>query len=418
VGKIVILSERLPYPPTSGTKNLLYNYCKILHEKLGMDVVNISFMEQEDDVSLKPDFISKTYELPNPSGKTKLFNIIIKTFFQRKYPIQVSLFWDLKIKKRIYEILNEEKPDYVIADFIRTTEYFKDFHGYRIADLQDLLSLRYERQLKVNLETINPYGAYLYRMPKATQAFLNIAAIKKVVMRTEIKLLRTFEKNVGSQYDRVMFVARSEGDLFDKIIGQHKSLVVPLGVDYEYFSQELTIEKVSHSIAFMGALNVAHNENGILHFIKHIFQLVLKRTPDARLYIIGGGATEQIKQFASENIILTGKVEDVRIAISSCEVFICPLQFGSGIKTKNLEAMAMGMPVVTTTIGAENIDAQSGADWYIADDNNKFADAIVWLFDDESLRNRIGFSGQLFVKNNFTWAFAEKAFEEVLNNEQ
>ena len=73
--KIVLLSERLPYPPTSGTKNLLYNYCKILHEKLNLEVINISFLEQDENISAKPDFISRVYTMPNPSGKTKLKNI-------------------------------------------------------------------------------------------------------------------------------------------------------------------------------------------------------------------------------------------------------------------------------------------------------------------------------------------------------
>ena len=170
--KIVLLSERLPYPPTSGTKNLLYNYCKILHEKLNLEVINISFLEQDENISAKPDFISRVYTMPNPSGKTKLKNIILKTFIRREYPLQVSLFWDPAIKEKIDDIIHDERPDYVIADFIRTTEYLKDYTGSKIADLQDLLSLRYERQLKVDLRTINPYGAYLFRLPKFAQTVL------------------------------------------------------------------------------------------------------------------------------------------------------------------------------------------------------------------------------------------------------
>lgn len=64
--KIILLSERMPYPPTSGTKNLLYNYCKILHDNLGMEVINISFLEQDDPSDKKADFKGKTYTLPNP----------------------------------------------------------------------------------------------------------------------------------------------------------------------------------------------------------------------------------------------------------------------------------------------------------------------------------------------------------------
>lgn len=411
--KIVILTERLPYPPTSGTKNLLYNYCKILHNDFGMEVVNISFKEDGDDVSLKPDFISKTYTLPNPSGTAKLKNLIVKTFIQQKYPMQVSLFWDEKVKKIIDKIVSREKPDYVIADYVRTTEYLKDHKGFKIADLQDLLSLRYSRQLEADLSTINPYGAYLFRLPKPIQSVLQVNWIKKCIMKTEVKLMRRFEKDVANYYDRVAFVAKQEGRRYDKMVGDKKSIVVPLGVNYEYFSEKVETEKLHHSIAFLGAMNVSHNEYGIIHFIKDIFPLVLKKVPDAKLYIIGGGATEQLKSLASDNVILTGRVDDVRVAISACDVFVCPLVFGSGIKNKNLESMAMGVPVVTTTIGAENIDAVDRQDWFVSDSNEDFADDVVKFLLDEKLREEIGKNGQTFVKNNFTWKQAEKAFHEV-----
>lgn len=413
--KIILLSERMPYPPTSGTKNLLYNYCKILHDNLGMEVINISFLEQDDHSDKKPDFIGKTYTLPNPSGLQKLKNIIFKTFLKEDYPLQVSLFWDPQIKRRIDSIVAEEKPDYVIADFVRTTEYFKDYNGYKIADLQDLLSLRYERQLNVDLSTINPYGAYLFRLPKLVQNVLQLTFVKKWVMRTEIKLLKKYEVNVGRCYDRVMFVAKSEGERFDMMLGEKKSLIAPLGVDYEFFSQDLGLQKKNNSIAFMGALNVAHNENGIIHFIEKCMPEIVDSIPSATLYIIGGGASEHLKQYASENIVFTGRVSDVRIAVGECEVFICPLQFGSGIKTKNLEAMAMGMSIVTTTIGAENIGATDGKDWIIADSSKDFCKAIIKLLNSpEGYRNHIGRSAKKYVSTNFTWKNAELSFRELM----
>lgn len=416
--KIVILSDRLPYPPISGTKNLLFNYCKILHEKLGMEVINISFLEHGDDISKKPDFISRSYSLSNPSVKVKVKNLLVKTLIQRIYPIQVSLFWDSKIKIEIDRILEKEKPQFVVSDLIRTTEYLKDYNGFKIADLQDLLSLRYEKQLLVNIKTINPYGAYLFRLPAIIQRLLQLAFVKRVVMRIEIRLLQKFEKNVGFQYDRVMFVAKREGDIYNSILGIKKSLIVPLGVSIDYLTQRIKQNKVPYSIAFMGALNVSHNENAILHFANDIFPKVLEKLPDAKLYIIGGEATSSIKKLSSNSIILTGRVEDVRVEMGKCQIFICPLLFGSGIKTKNLEAMAMGIPVVTTSIGAENIEAVDGKDWFIANEDEKFAEYIVRLLNNEILCEQIGCSGQNFVKENFSWDLASNAFSEVFKNEQ
>lgn len=413
MSKIVILTERLPYPPTSGTKNLLYNYCRILHDNLGFEVINISFLEQNDDISLKPNFIDKTYSLRNPSKRAKLKNLLLKTIIKREYPMQVSLFWDENIKNYIYKILEKEKPDFVIADLVRTTEYLKDYPCFKIADLQDLLSLRYKRQQKLNLTTFNPYGAYLFRFPKFIQNFLQMEIIKRFVLKNETKLLEKYEQNIGKCYNRVMFVAENEGKLFDQMIGLNKSLIVPVGVDIEYFSENLNVEKEENSIAFFGALNVAHNENGIIYFIRNIFPIVRQRVPNAKLYIIGGGVTEKIKAVAVEGVVLTGRVDDIRTIVKKCKVFVCPLQFGSGIKTKVLESMAMNVPVVTTSVGAENISAIDGRDWLIKNNDQSFAEAVVSILQDKELCNYLSINGQRYVKENFSWSIAECSFREV-----
>lgn len=417
MSKILILSERLPFPPNSGTKNLLYNYCRILYFKLGLEVVSVSFLEDDDDKNIeKPEFINKVYKLPNPIGKSKIKNLLMQTFIKKKFPMQVSLFWDPKIKEKIDEIIEQEKPQIVIADLVRCAEYLKDFNGLRILDMQDLFSLRYERQLQMDLESLNPYGAYLYRLSKFVQSILSKKSIKKLVMSQEIKLLKKYEEEISDSYDRIMFVAKSEGEIYNKRIHSNKSLIVPLGVDYEYFSEKLNVNKIPHSIAFMGALNVAHNENGILHFIKNIFPEVKQNIKDAKLYIIGGGATDNIKKYAdNQSVILTGRVPDVREAVGACEIFICPLQFGSGIKTKNLEAMAMGLPVVTTIIGAENIDGENKKDWFVASSDSEFAKNVCTLMENTNLRKYIGENGQNYVKNEFSWSLAEKSLKEVLN---
>lgn len=100
--------------------------------------------------------------------------------------------------------------------------------------------------------------------------------------------------------------------------------------------------------------------------------------------------------------------------LEQCKVFVCPMTFGSGIKTKNLEAMAMGLPVVTTNIGAENINAVNGKDWMVEDENIRFADSVATLLTDNGKRLLIGKNGSDFIKSNFTWDVARKKFEELL----
>ena len=91
------------------------------------------------------------------------------------------------------------------------------------------------------------------------------------------------------------------------------------------------------------------------------------------------------------------------------------MTFGSGIKTKNLEAMAMGLPVVTTTIGAENIDAKNGHDWFVVVESERFADQVVSLLLTSEGRREMGKCASAFVNDKFSWDVAEKQFETILD---
>jgi len=412
---MLFVTARLPYPPTSGRKNVMYNYCRIMHDIYHLKIVIVSFLERGDAVSPKPDFIEKVYVLPNVTARKKLTNLLTKTLIAGKFPLQVSLFWDDSIMAEIERILTAEQPDYTMADMVRTTEYLRDYSGYKIADLDDLLSLRYQRQLEIDLKYVNPYGAYLYSLPRFIQQLLELKFLKRQIMKKEVKLLSNYEKEICEIYDKTVFVAEQEARKLNQQLGKKNAMSIPLGVDVDYYGAYYRkLEVVPHSICFLGAMSVSHNEAGVIHFIEDILPLVLKRVPDAKFCIVGGGITEQVKTRASEHVILTGRVKDVRDYICRHQVFVCPLIFGSGIKTKNLEAMAMGVPVVTTTIGAENIDAKNDNEWLVADTDEAFADCVVRVMEDQELAHKLQKNAYQFVCNYFTWDNATKKFEELL----
>lgn len=401
--KLLFLTARLPYPPISGRKNVMYYYCKYLHEMYGYEIVNVSFLEDGDEVAIKPEFINKIYKLKNPSGKAKIKNLILNTIIKQKYPIQVSLFYDKKIQSIIQNIIEDENPDIVMCDMIRTSEYLKHVKLLKILDMDDMISIRYERQMKSSSEDINPFGAYLYRLPEMLQKVLLRRQVKNYVMNKEIKLLKQYEKSISHFYDAIVFVAQKEADTLNKSIGELKALAVPLGVDAEYFEKMINNEKLKNSISFLGVMNVAHNEAAAIHFCNNILPLIKTKIPDVRFFIVGGGATEKIRNLASDNVIVTGRVEDVRDYISRTQVFVSPLLFGSGIKTKNLEAMAMGVPVVTTSIGAESINAVNNKEWLVRDEDSDFANEVVKLLIDKNYAKKIGVQGYRYVNREFTW---------------
>lgn len=166
---ILFVMPRLPFPATSGRKTSLYHYCRILSEELGYRLVVAAFLEAGDDPSQKPAFIDRLVILPKESAKKKILGIAKNSIILQKKPLQVELYWSKTAKEKVNQLMNEENPEIVIGDMIRSTEYIRDLKAYRIADLDDRISLRYQRQLDVDIKNVNPYGAFLNTMPAFVQ---------------------------------------------------------------------------------------------------------------------------------------------------------------------------------------------------------------------------------------------------------
>lgn len=415
--KILFVMPRLPFPATSGRKTSLYHYCRILSEELGYRLIVAAFLEKGDDPQLKPGFIDRLEVLPKPSATTKIKNIFVDSILLKKKPMQVSLYWNPSAKMMIDEIVKEEQPDIIIGDMVRSTEYIKDYSIYRIADLDDRISLRYQRQLDYDISGINPYGAFLNTVPKIIQKIMLWKPLKVYVVKNEIILLRKYELEIAGQCDRTVLVAQQEADALNQELGENKAYAIPIGVDVDYFSYRKNNFEEEY-IGFLGAMSVAHNENAVRHFILDILPDIVKERPRAKFLVIGGGASDDLKKFESQHVHFTGRVEDVRDYLEKCKVFVCPMTFGGGIKTKNLEAMAIGLPIVTTSIGAENIDAENEKEWIVEDNPREFSRAVIKLLTDENLQSKMGEDASKFINANYTWNVTKKKFEELLQTMQ
>lgn len=411
---LVFLTSKIPFPASSGRKTSLYHYCRIL-KKIGYRIIVVS-IDDETNLNEKPEFIDEIFLLPKVSLKVKLTNLIWYSLIKNKFPMQVSIFFSKKNIEFIKNIINKYNPTVVIADMIRTTEYLKYISNdiYKIADLDDRISLRYSRQLDNDMENINPYGAFIDKMPKIIKKIMFFNFLKVKVMKKEIKLLNKYEIEIGKSVNKVIFVAQKECEQYNNQFGEEKSYAVPIGVDVNYFNYIESNQEKENLISFLGSLNVSHNENAVKNFVKNIFPLVKENLEDSKFIIIGGNASDELLELSNESIIFTGRVDDVREYLLRSKVFVCPLTFGSGIKTKNLEAMALGIPVVTTQIGAENIEAENNKDWYVASTNEEFAQKILTILQNKDIEKRFGKNGSDFIRNNFTWNIAEKKFIELL----
>jgi polysaccharide biosynthesis protein PslH len=186
----------------------------------------------------------------------------------------------------------------------------------------------------------------------------------------------------------LMATSQRDASLFQRHIPDTPIVVVPNGVDTQYFvPTESPVER--NTLVFTGLMEYYPNEHGILYFLERVFPRICSRIPDARLYIVGANPSPRVLTHASRNVIVTGYVKDVRPFFSRAEVAIVPLLIGGGTRLKALEAIAMKKPIVTTSVGCEGLDLKDGETALFADTPEAFADAVVSLLNDQSLRTRI-----------------------------
>jgi glycosyltransferase involved in cell wall biosynthesis len=157
------------------------------------------------------------------------------------------------------------------------------------------------------------------------------------------------------------------------------------------------------------------NEDGVLFFAREILPRIRQRIPDVTVSIVGRDPTPAVVRLgAGQGIEVTGRVEDVRPHIAAAAVYIVPLRVGGGTRLKIFEAMSMGRPVVSTTVGAEGLPVRPGEHVLIADEPQAFADAVAQLLGDAAAREQLGRRARDLVVARYDWSAAALDLERAL----
>ncbi len=175
------------------------------------------------------------------------------------------------------------------------------------------------------------------------------------IYKLEGNRLEKYEKVISEHFQFCAVVSQSEAEIFRRFAPNGNIMVIPNGVDSQFFHPAMFKEQRARSkqhraIIFTGAMDYFPNIDGVLYFQKEILPLIKKEVPDVKFYIVGNNPAQKIRMMREEDDIeVTGYVEDVRPYISKASVSVVPLRIGKGIQNKILEAMAMGVPVVATS---------------------------------------------------------------------
>lgn len=386
---ILFLTSRFPYPPYRGDKLKIFNLIRTLSKN--HSVTLLSFIEKKEELqyidSLKP--FCRNIEVVYLPFWRSVWSCWTAIF--SKVPFQVAYYSAKQMHKLLLQELDSDKYDVLHCHLIRMAQYRLD---------QDL-------SVPTLLDLTDAGSLYLERFLTTTTNIL-----KKVLLQVELSRLRTYEKNL--QHFDVNLVCSA----VDKMILQKNAPTARIellfnGVDLEYFSSNGTIHPNPYQIIYTGNMSYFPNVDGAQYFIRNIFPIIKREIPEATLYIVGQDPLQKIRKLASSDIVVTGFVPDIKEYYLRSTVAVAPIRFGAGTLNKVLEPMALGIPTVTTSIGAEGLPIRSEEHALIADEPDEFAQCVIRLLQDDKLRKQLSANSKVLVRSLYDWTVIGETLENI-----
>ncbi len=229
--------------------------------------------------------------------------------------------------------------------------------------------------------------------------------LKKQYYTVQYERLKKWEKRVCHSYDRVITVSKRDKTVLEDEFEAENVQVVQNGVDTCFFRASGATEPIKNSIVFCGSMDWKPNIDAVEFFIRDCLPHLKEKMADISFTIVGRNPPEHIVMMAGDagNCTVTGTVDDVRPYIEKAMVFAVPLRIGGGSRLKILEAMSMGKPVISTTIGAEGLHVSHGKEIIIADGPITFAEECFKLLQDEKKRDELARQGHECVISSYGW---------------
>lgn len=238
------------------------------------------------------------------------------------------------------------------------------------------------------------------------------------VWAAQHRKMQDYEGHSLRRFRSVIAVSERDAAHFRQQYGVSRASAIPTGVDPHYYHwqspPEITADAPA-TVVFTGSMDSAANIDGVSFFLRQIWPLVLQARPQARFVVAGRAPAASLVQLASKypNVELTGAVDDVRPYVHRAHAFVIPLQVGGGTRIKAYEGMALGCPVVSTTVGIEGLEAEPDQHYLRCDEPENFAAALLSLMDDATLRQRLSAAARHLVETRFGQERVGQVFEQI-----
>ncbi len=389
--KVLHLVPYNPVQPDFGGALRIYHVLQHLLNNYDVTVAGFGTKEQEEML---------IQEFPQLKGKSYFHNHVneglSREIVKLKSVLTNTSAWRLltqsvEFERIIDNLFKKEQFDLVISEFPVIGMYTSK---YSVKSIINCHNVEYD-----NFRRMTQVSGLLKRWFYKKQA--------DIFFKEETEALR--------QQNALLVTSNLDIDELEITVPGVPKYLVPNGVDTTFFSPDENIQH-PHSLVFVGMMGYVPNYDGIQFFLEEVFPHVLKKYPDCTITIVGKNTPEFITSQASENVIITGFVEDTRPYINAASVYVVPLRMGSGTRLKVMEALAMKKPVVSTSIGCEGIDVTREKNILIEDDPKAFADAVMRLFENHELRSKLSENGHKLVHEKYDWQSVCKEIDTCISH--
>jgi glycosyltransferase involved in cell wall biosynthesis len=423
--RILFLTPQLPYPPHQGTT--IRNYNLIANLASRHEIHLLSFVRSQDEIDRATPLHQYCHSIetvltPRRSPLKRLLSLFLSPLPDMALRLPSAQFQTklgAALRRVPFDVVQIEGIEMAPHRILPTSNVKRQASNVK---RQTSNVKRQTSNVKRPISIFDDHNAEYVLQRRAFETDVRqpkrwIAALYSLI---QWKKLSRYEAMVCRLADRVVAVSEADRAALQRLVPGLNVTVVPNGVDIEFYNDQ---PKFGHwdldigicSLVFTGKMDFRPNVDAVVWFCQEVLPLVQREVPDVRFYVVGQSPHRRVLRLADDPAVtVTGHVDDVRPYIASACVYVIPLRIGGGTRLKVLEAMAMGKPIVSTSLGCEGFDGLvPGRELLVGDTPAEFAQRVIELLDDAPQRERLGRAARRFVEEHYDWRLIVPRLERI-----
>jgi len=390
--KILLLTQVLPYPPDSGPKVKTWNVLKYLAQHHEVTLVSFVRGDQSAEINHLKTVCHAVHTVPIERKAVDDVRYLLKSVLTNQ-PFLMVRDDRANMRQLLEQLSTQTKFDIAHADQLNMAQYAERISGAaKILDAHNALWLLYQRL--ADTLGLGP---------------------QKLIYSRDWRLLKKYEGRICREFEGILAVSQEDKVALEAAMGQKSEMtVIPIAVDLDELP---LIERQSEAdhILHIGTMYWPPNIDAVNWFIEDVLPIIHESRPQTTFDVVGLRPPQELVERGQREprINVTGYVDDTQPYYQMAGAFIVPVRAGGGMRVKILNALAQGMPLVTTTLGCEGIGVTHGKDVLIADTPQEFAQAVLRLLDDRELAAELGRRGRELIRHTYDYRAACRPIDDL-----